>query len=55
MLIAPILTYFITLQTIFRDQPTYSALAAVVVTNAIIAIYVVVAWLEPSNEATKSD
>eukprot|EP00158_Paraphelidium_tribonemae_P005094 Partr_v1_DN27157_c1_g1_i2_m16082 putative Required for the assembly of the V0 complex of the vacuolar ATPase (V-ATPase) in the endoplasmic reticulum (By similarity) len=46
MIVGPIGSYFFTLNRLFDGNPTYAAIFAVVVTNCIIAAYVVVAWLE---------
>jgi cation transport ATPase len=52
MIVAPIGTYFWTYSHIFNGNATYSALAAVAMTNIIMISYVCVAFLEDRGDSS---
>lgn len=53
MIVAPISTYFYALEY-FNGNSTHSAVAAVVATNLVMAAYVIVAFLENTEDPKSS-
>ncbi|RKP12050.1 hypothetical protein BJ684DRAFT_12056 [Piptocephalis cylindrospora] len=53
LVLVPILTYFYCLNSIFTDNPTYSAFAAAAMANVIVFAYVGVAYVEDLQEDNK--
>ncbi|CAO3699968.1 unnamed protein product [Rhizopus stolonifer] len=51
----PILTFFLTLHSWFEGNTTYAAIAAVVMANAIVALYVITALFEKPIEREKKE
>jgi vacuolar ATPase assembly integral membrane protein VMA21 len=52
MIIAPLATYFITLNAVFKGNTTLAAVAAVAVTNLVMFSFVVVAYLDDRPSAS---
>ncbi|KAL7412981.1 hypothetical protein BDY24DRAFT_70118 [Mrakia frigida] len=53
MALAPIGTYFSTNWYLFDGNPTYSAIAAVVVANIVLVTYVTIAFREDQRDQLK--
>ncbi|OBZ90410.1 Vacuolar ATPase assembly integral membrane protein vma-21 [Choanephora cucurbitarum] len=49
----PILTFFLTLHSLFEGNTTYAAGAAAAMANLIVALYIITAMLEKPNTADK--
>ncbi|KAJ2128802.1 vacuolar ATPase assembly integral membrane protein vma21 [Coemansia sp. RSA 788] len=49
LLIAPILTYFLSLNFVFAGSTTPAAITAAVTANIVLAAYVYAAWVEESD------
>ncbi|GAA6002305.1 hypothetical protein JCM10207_001055 [Rhodosporidiobolus poonsookiae] len=50
MVIAPIGTYYLSRDYLFDSNPTYSAIAAVVVANAILVMFIYIAFKEDQED-----
>ncbi|KAJ2667258.1 vacuolar ATPase assembly integral membrane protein vma21 [Coemansia sp. RSA 1199] len=50
LLIAPILTYFLSLNFVFAGSTTPAAITAAVTANIVLAAYVYAAWVEESDD-----
>ncbi|KAJ2376666.1 hypothetical protein IW150_001841 [Coemansia sp. RSA 2607] len=53
LLIAPIITYFISLKYVFVGATATSAIAAVIVANIVLAAFVYAAWTEELEDVPK--
>ncbi|KAI9283145.1 hypothetical protein BY458DRAFT_495571 [Sporodiniella umbellata] len=55
LLVGPILTFFLTLHSLFEGNTTYAAIAAAAMANVIVALYIVVAFFEKPVDKKKKD
>lgn len=52
MVIIPIGSYFVTVNTVFRGNSTYAGGFAALMANVVLIGYVVVAWMEDTEDQT---
>ncbi|RPA81369.1 vacuolar ATPase assembly integral membrane protein VMA21 [Ascobolus immersus RN42] len=53
MIVAPLASYFLTIDNVFNGNATYSGATAAVVANVVLIGYVIVAFQEESAEDSK--
>jgi len=54
MVVGPIGTYFLTLNTIFNGNSTFAGATAAIMANVVLVAYVVVAMREDQSEAIEA-
>jgi len=54
MVVAPIGTYFLTLNTVFSGNSTFAGASAAIMANVVLVAYVVVAMREDQSEAIEA-
>jgi len=50
MIVSPIAFYFITINSVFRGNPTFAGAGAAVAANVVLIAYIVVAWKDDQAE-----
>ncbi|KAH8694032.1 hypothetical protein BGW36DRAFT_345941 [Talaromyces proteolyticus] len=53
MIGAPLGTYFLSVNTIFRGNTTFAGASAAVVANVVLIAYIIVAWQEDQEDQAK--
>jgi hypothetical protein len=54
MIVGPIGTYFLTLNTVFRGNSTFAGATAAIMANVVLVAYVIIAMREDQTEAIEA-
>jgi len=54
MVVGPIGTYFLTLNTVFKGNSTFAGAMAAIMANVVLVAYIVVAMREDQSEAIEA-
>jgi len=55
MVVAPIGTYFMTVNMLFKGNATYAGGLAAIIANVVLVAYVIVAWNEDLDERSEAE